>query len=83
MTHVQRRKAEIEAARQKVLTRKPPKKRTRRLSIAPTDADALRFIAQHLRKMGLMNFSAELERIANVAVIVDSENQQCTSGDKP
>lgn len=64
MSHVARRLQEIKANPPQRKAKKPRKPRTTPIRVKPTDADTLRHIAAQIRRAGMKNFAAELERIA-------------------
>ena len=72
--HVERRLREVarqarEAELARLTPKKPPMKLrpTRPVAMRKTDADRLREIAEGLRRAMLVNYAAELDRIASAA----------------
>ena len=64
--HVEERLRELRKPKPPKLPR-PRRPRTTRIKVPQSDADVLRFIANRLHNLGLPNFAAELDRIADTA----------------
>lgn len=59
-----------------VMRQAPKLRKARPITITRTDADTLRDIAKGLHRGGLVNFAAELERIADAAEEVDAQGRE-------